>query len=319
MHRDWSDCEFRVPSGDSVERLYEFLSECFPPDRPVFAEMARTGKRFYTWTPHALYRGDEIVGNVSLMPMRIWLDGRVTKVMGVASVATAPQYRRQGVARDMLRRALGLVDPQDVPCVLLTGLPEVYQGVGFRVVPQDYRAVRVSQMNFTSRGLDGSLLESLDDARLFELTRVYDQEYPNCDGKVDRDSDYWQLYAMLFNLAPQSRILLCTRGAEMLGYVRFDQEEGRLTVCELCAEPSAADVCEALLGLLQEFAAHANAEWLSLAIPPGHFAWALLRRHGVAVEPEPTGVAREAFMVRPASGQPRPSLLGLQWSLADKF
>jgi predicted acetyltransferase len=319
MLRDWADFEFRVPGGDSIERLYEFLSECFPPDRPVFAEMVRTGKRFYTWTPHTLYRGDEIVGNVSLMPMRIWLDGRVTEVMGVASVATAPQYRRQGVASDMLRRALGLVDPQDVPCVLLTGLPEVYQRVGFQVVPQEYRAVRVSQLHFTSRGFDGTLLVSLDDARLPHLTRLWDQKYPSYDGKVHRDSDYWQLYAMLFNLAPQSRILLCRRSAEMLGYVRFDQEKDRLTLCELCAEPSAADVCEALLGFVREFAAHANVEWLSLAIPPRHFAWPLLRRRGVAVEPEPAGVAREAFMVRPASGQARPSLLGLQWSLADKF
>jgi predicted acetyltransferase len=223
------------------------------------------------------------------------------------------------VASHVLHCDLRLVDPQDVPCVLLTGLPDVYQGVGFQVVPQEYRAVRASQLHFTSGGFDGTLFESLGDARLPELARVYDQEYPNYDGKVHRDSDYWQLYAMLFHLAPQSRILLCMQGPEVLGYVRFDQDKDRLTVCELCVEPSAADVCEALLGFLREFAAHVNVEWLSLAFPPGHFAWALLRRHGVAVEPEPAGVAREAFMVRPASGKSRPSLRGLQWSLADKF
>ena len=130
MDRDFSQHQIRVPGGGELARLYEFLSECFPTDRPVFDEMSRTGKRFYTWSPHTLFRGDQIAANVSLMPMRIWLDGCVTKVMGIASVATAPQYRRQGVASDMLRRALGLVDPQAVPCVLLTGLPEVYQGVG---------------------------------------------------------------------------------------------------------------------------------------------------------------------------------------------
>ena len=268
MHRDCSECQIRVPSGGSVERLYEFLSGCLPPDRPVFAEMARTGNRFYTWTPHTLYRGSEIVGNVSLMPMRIWLEGRVTDVVGIASVATAPQCRRQGVAGHLLRYALSLVDPQQIPCVLLTGLPEVYQGVGFRAVAQECRAARVSQLNFASRGFYGKLLMSLDDARLPQLARVYAEKYPNYDGKIDRDPDYWQLYVMLFNLSPKSQVLLCVRGGEMPGYARFDQDGDRLTVCELCAEPSAVDVCEALLGFLRELAAQARVEWLRFALPP---------------------------------------------------
>ena len=57
----------------------------------------------------------------------------------------------------------------------------------------------------------------------------------------------------------------------------------------------------------------------AMMLPPDHFAWPVLRRHDVAIEPEPPGVAREAFMVRPAPGQLRPALLRLQWSLADKF
>ena len=90
MDRDFSQYQIRVPRGRDLQRLHDFLSECFPPDRPVFAEMARSGKGFYTWSPYALYRGSEIVANVSLMPMRIWLEGRVRDVVGVASVATVP-------------------------------------------------------------------------------------------------------------------------------------------------------------------------------------------------------------------------------------
>jgi len=319
MHRGFSDCRIRIPRGGLLDRLYEFLSECFPPDRAVFAEMARTGKGFYTWTPHTLFCGSEILGNVSLMPMRIWLDGRVTRIVGIASVATAPQCRRQGVASYLLHYALSLIDPQPTPCVLLTGLPGVYEGVGFREVVQEYRAVRVSQLDFTARGFEAKPLESLDDARLSQLAGIYAEKYPDYDGKLDRDPDYWQLYAMLFNLSARSQLLLCARGGELLGYARFDQDGDRLTVCELCAEPSAAEVCQALLGFLREFAARARAEWLSFALPPDHFVWPALRQHGVAIEPEPPGVAREKFMVRPASRQPQPALLRLQWSLADKF
>ena len=90
MDRDFSQHQIRVPSGGELVQLYEFLSECFPTDRPVFDEMSRTGKRFYTWSPHTLFHGDQIVANVSLVPMRIWLEGRAPGVIGIASVATAP-------------------------------------------------------------------------------------------------------------------------------------------------------------------------------------------------------------------------------------
>jgi hypothetical protein len=203
--------------------------------------------------------------------------------------------------------------------VLLTGLPEVYEGVGFQAVVQEYLAAGVSQVNFSSRGFDRRLLASLDEDRLPQLARMYAEEYPNYDGKIDRDPDYWQLYAMLFNLLPKSQLLLCVQGDKMLGYARFDEDGDRLTVCELCAQPSAVDVCEALLGFLREHADRADAGLLSFALPPGHFAWPVLRRHGVALNPEPPGVARETFMVRSASGQPAAALLRLQWSLADKF
>jgi predicted acetyltransferase len=319
MERDLSECEIRVPTGGALERLYEFLSECFPPDRPVLEEMARTGKRFYTWSPYALCRGGDVLGNVSLMPMRIWLDGRVTPVVGVASVATAPQYRRQGVATHLLRYASSLVDSQGAACVLFTGLPGMYERVGFQPVAQEYLAARVSRLNFSSRGFDCELLVSLDDDRLASLARTYGEAYPNYDGKIDRDTDYWRLYAMLFNLVARSQLAICRRGGAMLGYARFDRDDDRITVCELCAEPSAVEVCEALLGFLQEQASRVGAELVSFALPPGHFAWPVLCDHGVALGPEPVGVARETFMVRPAPGPVCPGLLRLPWSLADKF
>jgi len=87
----------------------------------------------------------------------------------------------------------------------------------------------------------------------------------------------------------------------------------------LCADPSAVEVCEALLGLLRDQAARAEVDVMTFALPPDHFVWPVLRGHGVTLGPEPDGVARETFMVRPAPGLPCPDLLRLQWSLADKF
>ncbi len=319
IERDFSECEIRIPTGEALDRLYEFLSECFPPDRPVFEEMTRTGKRFYTWSPHSLYRGSEIQGNLSLMPMRIWLEGRRTPVVGIASVATAPQYRRQGVAARLLRHALSLLDAQGSAGVLFTGLPEMYERFGFQALEQQYLAAPASQLGFGTHGFDREVLASLDDQRLPSLVRTYAEAYPNYDGKIDRDAGYWQLYVMLFNLLPRSKIVLCKRGGATLGYARFDEDADLLTVCELCADPSAVEVCEALLGSLREQAARAEVDVMSFALPPDHSVWPVLHGHGVTLVPEPRGVARETFMVRPRPGPSCPGLLRLRWSLADKF
>jgi GNAT superfamily N-acetyltransferase len=319
MPLDLSACTIRVPVGDSLLPLYEFLSGCFPADRPVFDEMTRTGKRFYTLTCYALYRGQEILGNVSLMPMRVWLGGRAAPVVGVACVATAPQHRRQGVARHLLGHALGLVDRQDLPSVLFTGVPETYRGAGFQSVPQPYLAACASAMDFHARGFDGESLAALDDRPLGQLATIYAGEYPDYDGKVDRDRDYWQFYALLWNAYRRSTLLLCRRRGRLLGYARCDRHGDRLTVCELCARPSAPEVAEALLGLVQEQAGRAGVDLLSFALPPDHFVWPVLQQHAVALRPEPPGVARETFMVRPAAGHASPALLRLTWPLADKF
>jgi hypothetical protein len=195
----------------------------------------------------------------------------------------------------------------------------MYERFGFQAVKQEYLAAPASQLGCVTHGFDREVLALVDDRRLPSLVQTYGEAYPNYDGKIDRDTGYWQFYVMLFNLLPRSKIVLCTRGGPTLGYARFDEDDDRLTVCELCAEPSAVAVCEALLGLLRDHAARAGIEVVSFALPPDHFVWPVLRRHGVTLGPEPSGVARETFMVRPAPACPNPALLRLQWSLADKF
>ena len=76
------------------------------------------------------------MGNVSLMPMRIWLGGRPTEVAGIASVATRKEHRRQGVAKRLMRHVLAIVDEWKMPAVLFTDLPNVYEGLGFHSIEQ---------------------------------------------------------------------------------------------------------------------------------------------------------------------------------------
>jgi len=269
MDVDLSKCRIRTPTGNELLSLYQMLMEVFPPDRPVFAEMIEKGRRFYTWTPYALYRGDELLGNVSLMPVRIWMAGRPVRVVGIASVATRKEHRRKGVARRLLQHALSIVDQQRAPAVLLTGLPAVYQGLGFETIGQTYLAASAERVSFSSRGLDVEILGYLDPSHLRQLAEIYAGSYPNYDGKVVRDPDYWELYQMLFNLQPRWKILSCARHGRMVGYVRVEVEDDRLLVSELCGEASAGEVAEGLLHFVADHARQAERPLISFALPGG--------------------------------------------------
>jgi predicted acetyltransferase len=319
MGLDLSQSEIRTPTGEALLRLYEMLMEAFPVDRPVFTEMITKGKRFYTWTPYALYLGEELLGNVSLMPARIWLGAEPLKVVGVASVATRKPYRRKGVAKRLLQHTLQMVDDEEAPAVLFTDLPAVYEGRGFRRIGQTCAAASTSRMRFEGKRFECKVLDTLDQPRLEQLAEIYAQEYPNYDGKVIRDADYWQLYQMLFNLYPNPKIVVCTGGGHALGYARVETEKDRLLVSELCSPPSAVEVTEALLAFLADHAPQVERELITFALPPGHFAWQILQRYQIPLEPEPAGAHRGTFMVRPAAGELLGPLEHLQWSLADKF
>ncbi|NQT17566.1 MAG: GNAT family N-acetyltransferase, partial [Planctomycetes bacterium] len=148
MKLDLSECEIRTPTGDDLVDLYRMLIDVFPVDRPVFTEMIETGKSFYTWTPYALYRRGELLGNVSLVPLRIWLGGQPTEVAGIASVGTRKEHRRKGVAQHLMRHALAIVDEWKMPAILFTDLPKLYEDLGFHSIEQTYPSAPVGRMEF---------------------------------------------------------------------------------------------------------------------------------------------------------------------------
>lgn len=320
MVLDLAQCEIRTPSGPETADLYRILGEMFVPDQPLFERLLETGRPMYTWTPYTLYHDQEIVGNVSLMPLRIWLDGNPAEVVGVASVATVPQYRRQGVARHLLQHCLEVVDQKRLPAVLFTSQPEVYAGAGFVSIPQKYSEWRLPDWQCCARNLQSTWLANLAPDDWVAMARLYDNGCSKHDGTLARDQDYWEFYQTLFELNPRWHIIAC-RDADgvWLGYARCEEEPGRLLVSELCSAPDREDVADSLVDSVVNRARQLECPVLSLAFAPSRSLERLLRSRGVKLAAEGPSAGREVFMVRPVVGQTLGPLAQLQWSLADKF
>ena len=311
--------EIRMPAGDERLPLYRLLMEIFPADRPLITELIDEEDRFPNWPAYTLCSGNEILGNVSLAPMQVWLDGRSIELVGIAWVATGEKYRRQGVAKRLMRHVLEVVDAEGLPSVLFTGLPGVYEPLGFEVVEQVYLAAAAGQLPSGRPEFESRIYQTLTPNLVETMVRIHAREKSGPDGEVVRDAKYWQLYRALFNGNANVGLLVCEQEGRVAGYVRVETEDDRLLVSELSCVPAAGNVAQTLLGCVAELAADTERETITLALPWEHPAMQILRRCGIALVPEPTGAARETFMVRAPRGRPLGLLKKLQWPLCDKF
>lgn len=317
MKIDFSNCQIRTPQANDLLELYQLLAKTFIPDRKLFEQIIAQNRSFYTWQPYTLYRDSEILGNVSLMPIDIFLAGERTTVVGIASVVTVDKYRNMGVAKYLLKHCLDITDGENKPCVLFTDAPAVYRNSGFKPLKQRYMTAYTADFTSESSNFQSTCCETITDSQIVRMAKIYENQYPNYDAKVIRDPDYWQFYKMMFNPYPKSMLSFCTSGNKLLGYIRTEAENDRLLINELVTAENAHDVISFLLSCAAEYADKLSASLLTLALPEKHTAWQIIKKKNIKITEE-ADCKREIFMLHPPA-ESSTKLYNLQWSLADKF
>ena len=323
---DFSQCQIITPQGQPEQQMFRDLWEIFPYDRPVYDKIMNEGKKLYSVKNYALFQEDNFIGNVGLFALKIWYQGKETDLIGVGAVATMPQFRKQGVARLLMNHCMDEIDRLNLPAILFTELPVVYEKHGFDIIAQEYRAIRTEQINFESSAFDFEYCEALSIERMEQIKGFYNNHYPNYDGKLVRtdEPDYWDYYLMMFNPYMKPRlVLLRDKSSRLCGYCRFEVEQDRLTITELCVGKDDVEGCKGLLSFLERFASLTGYRVLTFAVSPSHIVWNIFAEMNIETFVEPEGVRREIFMSRPAK---EPDGKGnaidfnqFLWSLADKF
>ena len=90
------------------------------------------------WIAFSLFESSgQCLANVDTVAIPFVLDERLVLAAGIRSVAVDPAWRGRGLFRDLLNEALAWGDAQGaIPTFLYTGDPAIYEGFGFRGVPQ---------------------------------------------------------------------------------------------------------------------------------------------------------------------------------------
>lgn len=290
-----TDLELRAGYfGDrrSFLALSDLLSDTFDID---ISQLDRFGGPDLASMPFGYFdRAGRCVANLSAFAMPLTVDGRPIRAAGYQSGAVRPEYRGQGLYRDLMHRAFAWADAQGFEAgILLTDKPSLYRPHGFEVVPQ--HCFRGPMPAADSRPEARSL--SLDDAAdLALLTAMLDSRADVSERFAARRQSKTFLLNTCFD--PDIRLShLVGLGA----VVAWKEDAGTLSLLDVVAgEMPRLDAIVNALG--------AGSETVELLFAPDRLDW-----DGDAV---PYQGSCE-LMVRPGAANPRPSLAFMLAPTAD--
>ncbi len=103
------------------------------------------------YRPFSLFFGDTLVSNVCVYSLEMSVAGRNCRVAQISAVATQPEFRRKGLARQLMQRAMDWARDQH-DCFFLFADDDAhafYKACGFRLTPE-YKA-RISVAGAVAR------------------------------------------------------------------------------------------------------------------------------------------------------------------------
>jgi predicted N-acetyltransferase YhbS len=171
-------CPYHVRAlrGDAeVDRWLDFVASCF-----AFKGVSRAhfATHFYAdpWRDAravlvAETLDGELVATLRIFDRRIYaMDGRVVRAGGIGEVCTREDWQRQGLCRELLRHARGIMRDHgmSLSCLHTSTMAAVYRRCGFQAIPEYRVLVRVSLRRQPSR----DWLRRGDDKRWMRVQRV---------------------------------------------------------------------------------------------------------------------------------------------------
>jgi GNAT superfamily N-acetyltransferase len=110
--------------------------------------------------------------NFSGFSMPMLIDGRLVKAAGFQSGAVRPQWRGQGLYRELMNRAFGWCDEEGFELSILLDKPAMYEPYGFRVLPQQkFVGAQPLETRIAGAGRALSLDNSADIALIRQVLR----------------------------------------------------------------------------------------------------------------------------------------------------
>jgi predicted acetyltransferase len=138
-----------------------------------------------------LRQGERVIAGLALYHMGQWYGGQVVPMAGIAAVGVAPEYRGQGVARELLSRTLEELHRQGVPISALYPATQIlYRKVGYEQAGS-YCRWELPIASIQGKERDKPIIKlDTDDYSFFE--RIYNQQASINNGNLARHRAIWE-------------------------------------------------------------------------------------------------------------------------------
>ena len=276
--------EFRALYPEELETWLDHVTSVFTGGRQYFSNHWHNDPwRDPEGIRIALDKG-AIVSTVRVFIRKMFLHGEPITVGGIGEVSTRPEYRRRGIATQLLKDSIRFMESRDIAMSSLHGSQHIYSIEGWEKVPRYY-----ARQPFSAKKRSAWEVRPVnfdDAAEVKQIADLYDQYARKFNGTFVRDEiAYWTQWVR----TESSNAWVAERDGSIEGYVSVVRSEDELRVKEFIASAAAfvMDSGKQLLeGMLSGIIAQMDAESLEVVYPApigGGFNAPQVEEHGSAM------------------------------------
>ncbi len=207
----------------------------------------------------------KIVSTVRVFIRKMYFHGEPISVGGIGEVSTRPEYRKRGLATQLLKDSIQFMEKRGIALSMLHGSQRIYSVEGWQSVPRYY-----AKKTFIGRKQKEWNIRPVNFQDMDEVAQIasrYDTYSRKYNGPFVRDeAAYWTDWVK--TESPQAWV--AERDGTIDGYVSVRDRNGELGIKEFAAseELFAADSAKALFEvLLSDIIAQMDAESLEVEYP----------------------------------------------------
>ncbi|KGE20509.1 GNAT family N-acetyltransferase [Paenibacillus wynnii] len=185
-------------------------------------------KRFKPERVWGIFNEGELSAKLTLLPLQVFVQGRVIPMGGIAGVATWPENRRQGLVAKLLTHALEKMnDSGQLLSFLHPFYVPFYRKFGWEIYCE-YKKYTIPVAKFPLKTeIEGKVKRDVNDINVMSI--LYTEFASKYNGTLDRSQDWWE--NAIVNEEGHDAVFYSTLGKPE-GYVLYKIENKELIIDE---------------------------------------------------------------------------------------
>lgn len=257
--------EFRALNAEELEVWLDHVTDVFSGGRQYFFNHWHNDPWRDPEGIRIAVDNGKIVSTVRVFIRKMFLHGEPVTVGGIGEVSTRSEYRRRGLATQLLKDSIRFMESRDIVMSSLHGGQRIYSVEGWEKVPRYYAKQPIAAKKQVAWDVRPANFD--DHAEVERIAALYDAYARKFNGTFVRDDmAYWTKWVR----TESPGAWVAERDGEIEGYVSVVRREERLNVEEFCVSDPifAADRGQQLFEeLLSNVIAQMDAESLEVIYP----------------------------------------------------